>query len=125
VNNLLYSDSSSNTFCVEQVPFSGNLSSIFVNQPMVTGSRAFSALRASSLALIMAFSPVTTGLDPWWNDRRSHENLSQGFVFRPIVRQRVSLLAARKLALEILYQAERERLNAAEEDAWRSAEIEP
>lgn len=123
MNNRLYSDSSSNEFCVEQIPFSGNLSSASMNQTIVTGSRAFNALRASGLGIIMAFSPVTTGLDPWLNDRKNQVNLSQSFVFRPIIRQKISLIAARKLALDILYQAERERINAAEAEARISMEI--
>lgn len=123
MNDRLYWDTASNTFNVEQVPSSGNWTYIPVSQPTLRGGRGMNAFRASSLGLFMAFSPVATGLDPWWDDRRNQVNLSQGVVFRPIVRQRISLLAARKLALDILYQAEKDRISAAEEEARRFVEI--
>jgi hypothetical protein len=123
VNDRLYPDTGSNTFSGEQVPSSGNWTYVSVSQPTLKGRRGMNVFRASGLGVIIAFSPVATGLDPWWNDRRNQVNLSQSLVFRPIVRQKISLLAARKLALDILYQAEKDRITAAEKEARRFVEI--
>ena len=123
MNDRLYSTTYSDENQVEQSPFSGNWNYVASYQQFMKGGRGMNVLRASGLSIIIALSPIATGSDPWWNDRKNYVNHSIGAVFNPIVRRRISLLEARKLALNILYQAEIGRINAAEYEARGSMEI--
>jgi hypothetical protein len=76
-------------------------------------------IRNAALALILAVSPVTCGVDPWFADRRRQAAATVGSFLQPISRRRVTVVQARSLALEILRVADRERALLAEEEARR------
>jgi hypothetical protein len=77
------------------------------------------------MALVLAVSPSTSGLDLWFLDRRRQTSSVVGSILKPLIRRRVITLAeAREIALEVLAQAELERLSAAEEEAQRGIDWE-
>ena len=85
--------------------------------------RGLQTLRMSGLGFVLALSPLTSGSDPWWAEHRGRGTLSIESVFNPVAKRRISILDARRIAFEILLQAERERIWTADDEARRSLEV--
>lgn len=77
-------------------------------------------VRAGAMAVFLATPRSVGGFDlwQWWERQRSSSVI--GSLVRPLTRRRISLAQARRLAFEIMAQAERERARAAEWEAQRS-----
>jgi hypothetical protein len=70
--------------------------------------------------LLAAFSSVvSSGMDPWITNQSEQIYATHASYFVPISRRRITLRRAREIALRILEQAEKERLQTAEEEAQR------
>lgn len=75
----------------------------------------------AGMAVILAVSSLTTGVDLWLDERRRQATSVQRSWFVPFKRQYVSMAEARRIALEILAQADAERLLTAAEEARRDS----
>ena len=76
-------------------------------------------LRDAGIAVVLAISPVTTGHDPWFAEQKEQAPTTLGTPFQPVLGRPITVLEARTIALEILAQAEEERLRFAEAEARR------
>lgn len=74
-------------------------------------------LRQIGLSAILAASPVTTGVDPWFVDRRQQLPITLNVSFDAVLGRPISVIEARNLALQILMHAEERRSLFAEEEA--------
>jgi len=81
-------------------------------------------LRNAGVAIALAISPVSCGIDPWFVDRRRQIATSVGSLFRPIVGRPITILEARRIALEVLARAEQDRVQFAEAEARRGIDWE-
>ena len=94
----------------------GNWSDVFQKRPaFVENLLRFG--RTAGVALALVASPSTTGLDLWVLDKRRTSAVFGLYPSR--VYRNISVAEARKIALEILNQAELERLAVAEEESRR------
>jgi hypothetical protein len=71
-------------------------------------------IRDSLVALVLAISPLTFGVDPWFLARRRDFNVTRQLDSQ---RRRITLHQAREIALQILQAAERERSLLADQEA--------
>lgn len=81
-------------------------------------------IRDAGIAIALAISPVSCGSDPWFLDRKRRVPTSVEALFRPVLGRPITILEARKIALEILARAEQERLQFAEAEARRGIDWE-
>ena len=81
-------------------------------------------LHHAGLAAMLAVSPMTFGVDPWFPDRRRQASLTLEATFEAIAGRPISLLEARRIALQILARAEQERSRFADEEARRGIDWE-
>jgi hypothetical protein len=70
-------------------------------------------------ALLLAATTLTSAADPWAEQQKEQSQATTASAFRPSTKRRISLAEARKLALDILYRAERRREQTAREEAAR------
>lgn len=116
------------TYAPELVPQSGNTTSntslgVLTIQPQIQ-PRLRSNNQLLGLLYALATSAVTSGADFWFPDRRQQTSSVFSPLFQRIQRRQVSLSEARAIALEILAQAELERLQLAGEEAQRGIQWE-
>lgn len=69
----------------------------------------FSLPQLARLALLVAISSVSSGLDPWLQTRQRRSPLTLTSTFQTSTRRRITPSEARRMALEILHRAEAER----------------
>jgi len=80
--------------------------------------------RPLALAVVLAASPATAGLDLWLVDPRRLTSSVFGTLRTVTSRRRITWIEARQIALAGLMHAERERLRAADEEAARGLQWE-
>ena len=71
-------------------------------------------IRDSLVALALAISPLTFGVDPWFVNRRRDFSVTRQLDSQ---RRRITLRQAREIALHVLLAAEHERSLIAEQEA--------
>jgi hypothetical protein len=81
-------------------------------------------LRNAGVALVLAISPANYGTGPWFTDRRKESAGTLGSVSRSLVRRQITILEARRIALEVLARAEHQRVRFGEEEAHRGIDWE-
>ena len=82
------------------------------------------AAQVARLALLLAISSVSSGLDPWFETQQQRSQLTMSSTFQTSSRRRITLRAALRLADEIMRRAEEGRLKAAVEEANRQFDLE-
>jgi hypothetical protein len=87
-------------------------------------SDSHGVLRDSAIALILAVSPLSFGVDPWLMERRRSLCTTLSVALQPGIGRRVSIVEARQVALRILRAAEQERSRLAQEEANRGVQWE-
>ncbi len=66
-----------------------------------------------------AISSISSCPDPWIESQQQRAQFTMAAAFQPYGRRRISSVEARRLALEILYRAEAERVAIAQAEAER------
>jgi len=82
-------------------------------------SRTRSCQRLRFCAMLLAVSSMTAVPDPWCETQHQRSQLTMSSTLQTISRRRITPLEARKMALEILYRAEKERADVAQAEAER------
>lgn len=75
--------------------------------------------RATGRRVNISMSSTSSGIDPWFEDRRRQTSLSLVSMIGVPFRRKLSIKEARTMALQILHQAEEERLQIADYEAER------
>jgi len=77
----------------------------------------FRAMTMAGISIILAVSPMTAISDPWLQERDQRDAAITISVYRDIIGRPISLSEAKRIARNILVDAERERLQIAENEA--------
>ncbi len=72
----------------------------------------------------LAVSPVTAISDPWLAERQRRDSVVTMSIYQEILGRFISRIEAMRIAKEILYRAERERLVIAEYEVTRGIQWE-
>ena len=109
----------------DQVPGSGKWSFDFEQSRQIEYKHCRPGWLSTSLALALGISAFTSGVDPWGESEHFQQPaLSQTSESGTRLRRLISISEARRLSLEILAQAEAERLQLADEEARKGLAIE-
>lgn len=109
------------TFKLPRIP--GNVStgdwSENLEGPIRFHTGMLSLVRAIGRGVNISMPSTSSGIDPWFDDRRHQTSLAYISIVSTTFRRRISIKEAREIALQILRQAEEERLQIADYEAQR------
>ena len=107
----------------DQAPGSGQWSFDF-EQPRQIGYKHVRAAWLPTGLLALGVSAFSSGVDPWFgHEQVQRPAWSRSLASAPGLRRSISVREARRLSLEILSQAQAERLQLADEEAHKGLDV--